>query len=409
MVQRGRFHRRSRAEWGVRLLIAASVGWVGCLSVIQALAVALPDSEIERAYALASNNGRVAARLSERLSGPQATAADRLHAVSIAKQALRDDAMAVEAVATLGIDAAIRGDQTEAKRLFRYSQVLSRRDLRTQLWAIEDAVARHDIGDALRHYDIALRTKKEAAGLLYPVLAGAITDRSVSSELIKTLAQQPVWAGSFVDHIAANGSDPTATFALFRGLVQARFPVSANASNSLISALITDGHFHDAWSYYSMIRGTTEKRESRDPRFTAILERPSPFDWVSINSTGISTAIQADAKGGIFDFAAVPSTGGPLLQQMQILPAGDYVLEGHSTGIDQPSDSRPYWALRCRGGKELGRFSLPNSSEASGHFSGRFTVPPDCPIQVLTFVARSSNQIMGIAGQIDRVLLHPSP
>lgn len=399
--------RRSVKEWSVRLVLAGTAGWIGYLSVMQSLAVALPDSQIERAYSLAPNNGRIAARLSDELSGPEASPADRIRAVREAQAALRRDPTAVEAVASLGLDALTRGDEASAKRLFAYSQVLSRRDLRTQLWAIEDAVARGDIDGALKHYDIALRTKRNAPELLYPVLAAAITEPAVRTELVETLVRKPLWADSFVDYAALNSSDPQATVALFRGLHHARFPVSLRANNALISALIAADHFDDAWSYYSIIRDGVKRHKSRDPRFGMMLESPSLFDWTPVNSIGISTAIQPDADGGVFDFAASPSTGGLLLQQVQILPAGDYVLEGHSTGIDQPSDSRPYWALSCHGGKELGRLNLPNSSEAGGHFTGHFTVPSDCPIQVLTLVARSSNEIMGVAGQIDQVLLHP--
>lgn len=401
--------RRTAREWCIRLVLAGAAGWIGYFSVMQSLAVVLPDDQLERAYSLAPNNGRIAARLSERLSGPESTSADRARAVRMAKAALQHDATAVEAVATLGLDALVRGDEASAKRMFAYSQILSRRDLRTQLWAIEDAVAREDIAGALKHYDIALRTKKNAPELLYPVLAGAVTDPVVRTGLTEVLEKKPLWADSFVDYAARNSSDPQATAALFRGLQRTQFPVSQNASNALIDVLIARNRLNDAWSYYSIIREGVERQKSRDSRFTAMLESPSLFDWMPINSTGISTAIQPDAHGGVFDFAVSPSTGGLLLQQLQMLPRGDYLLQGHSTGVDQPPDSRPYWTLSCRDGRELGRLNLPNSSEVGGHFAGRFTVPPDCPAQVLAFLTRSSNEITGVAGQIDQVLLHPSP
>ncbi|MFD2427454.1 hypothetical protein ACFSUK_03150 [Sphingobium scionense] len=160
MKDRGSRQRRSPLEWGVRLVLAGAVGWIGYLSVMQSVALVLPDSRIEEAHALAPNNGRIAGRLSQTLYRPSASEADRARAVTIARDALQHDPTAVEAVATLAVDAFIRGDQTEGERLLGYSQKLSRRDLRTQLMAIELAVARDDIPDALRHYDIALRTKK---------------------------------------------------------------------------------------------------------------------------------------------------------------------------------------------------------------------------------------------------------
>src|SRR3546814_5590416 len=52
--------------------------------------------------------------------------------------------------------------------------------------------------------------------------------------------------------------------------------------------------------------------------------------------TGVQTcalpisAILPEAQNGLFDFTVSMGNGGPLLQQLQMLPAGDYVLEGHS-------------------------------------------------------------------------------
>ncbi|MDT9096849.1 hypothetical protein RSW32_26335, partial [Escherichia coli] len=76
-------------------------------------------------------------------------------------------------------NAQLHGDVGAARRLFAYGQRLSRRDNSTQLWAIEDAVARNDIPDVLRHYDVALRTSPNLADILYPVLASASADPAI--------------------------------------------------------------------------------------------------------------------------------------------------------------------------------------------------------------------------------------
>jgi hypothetical protein len=401
----GSLKKRSAKEWGFRLVLAGAAAWMGYLSVTQSVAVALPDSEIERAYSLAPGNGRIAARLSEILSGPQATPEDRARAAQIARTALQNDATAVEAVATLGLDALIRGDEAEAKRLFTYSQVLSRRDLRTQLWAIEDAVARGDIPGALKHYDIALRTKTTAPDLLFPVLAGAIGDPQVRTGLVTMLKAEPLWGDSFVHYAAANSSDPGATAEFFSSLLRAGYEIPASAHSSLINAILRGEEFEEAWAYYSVVRSGVDRRRSRDPDFKATQEAPLPFDWLVDNSPGVSSVIQPNPNGGVFDFAVSPSVSGRLLHQLQMLPPGEYILEGRSAGIEQSPGSRPYWTLSCREGRELGRLEVPNSSVGGGQFSGRFTVPEGCPVQVLELTARSSNDVMGVTGQIDRVLL----
>src|SRR3546814_17969171 len=99
MKDRGSRQRRSPLEWGVRLVLAGAVGWIGYLSVMQSVALVLPDSRIEEAHALAPHNGRIAGRLSQTLYRSGASEADQARAVTIARDALQHDPTAVEAVA----------------------------------------------------------------------------------------------------------------------------------------------------------------------------------------------------------------------------------------------------------------------------------------------------------------------
>jgi hypothetical protein len=92
---------------------------------------------------------------------------------------------------------------------------------------------------------------------------------------------------------------------------------------------------------------------------------------------------------------------------MQVLPPGDYRLEGHASGIEQPESSAPYWLLSCSDGRELGRVVVHNATRDGGHFAGRFNVPAGCPSQFLTLVARPSDLVSGLSGQIDQVQLSP--
>lgn len=400
--------RRSPREWAIRLFLAGTVGWIGCLSVMQSAALVLPDSLIEEAYALAPNNGRIAGRLSLLLSSPKVGEVGRTRAVAIAREALREDPTAVEAVATIAADAFARGDQAEGERLLVYSEKLSRRDLRTQLMAIELAVARDDISGALNHYDIALRTKKNAPELLFPVLTSALPNPAIRTALVKTLASQPQWGNEFITHAARSGADPAASAAFFHALQTVRVPVPDTANVALINGLLAAKLFGDAWIYYATTRPGSNRLQSRDPAFKTLLETRSAFDWVAVNSLGVSTTILPDPTNGIFDFTMSMGNGGPLLQQLQMLPPGAYIVKGHSIGIEQPAHSRPYWALRCQTGVEIGRVELPNSSRAGGWSQGTIRVPADCPVQILLLIARSSDDAGGVSGQIDRILIRPA-
>lgn len=390
----------------MRGALAAAAAVLGYVCVAHTLADAVARKDPAFAHRLAPGDANIAARLAISLSGVEATSADRQRADLIAREAVLRDATAVLAVVALGINAEVRGDRSQARRLFAYSQDLSRRVLQAQLWGIEDAVARNDVAEALRHYDIALRVKSaSAADLLYPVLASATTDPAIRAELVKTLAANPDWAQSFIAYMAGRGPDPRTTAAFFLSLSRVGVPVPETARTPVINALIEGGFLDAAWRYFATTGRAGDRRTSRDPRFAFDSEAPASLDWTPINDGSVTTSIQ----GGVFDFAAPASIGGPLLQQLQLLPPGAYRIVGHSSGIEQEARARPYWVLTCRkGGRELGRVPLPNSADANGRFSGRFSVPPSCPVQMLMLVARPSDAVAGLSGRIDHVQLAPA-
>ncbi|MFN7103086.1 MAG: hypothetical protein ACK4N1_10760 [Pseudorhizobium sp.] len=391
----------------VRGVLAVMAAGLGTASIAHSLAYMIRGSDPEQAHMLAGWDGRITALLSEQLSGPEASTQDRKRSDYLARLALRQDPTAVAAVATLGLNAQLRGDTPSARSFFAYSQRLSRRDLRTQLWAIEDAVARGDVPTVLRNYDIALRTSRVASDLLFPVLALAINESEIRKQLVATMANRPMWNDAFLGYVAGNGPDARAAASLFQALHRRGIVPPSSTVPSLVGRLLAEDSLEEAWGLYATMVPGADRRISRDPNFTANTALPTPFDWQPIDDGSVSTSIQRGERKGVFDFAVPSNLGGPLLQQTQLLPPGEYVVEGRSIGIDQADAALPYWTLTCTTGRELGRVAVLNSRVAKGRFAGRFVVPVGCPMQQLQFVARASNDPSGVTGQIDEVRLRP--
>ncbi|MBB5712768.1 hypothetical protein [Sphingomonas xinjiangensis] len=350
----------------------------------------------------------MAALLSVKLSGAEASMADRAEADRLARTALRRDPTAVAAAATLGINAEIRGDRAAALRSFAYSQMLSRRELRTQLWAIEHAVGRDDITTALYHYDVALRTSRMAPDLLFPILTSAIADAPIRTALANRMAARPAWSDLFVAYVAGNGPDGQATAAFFTELNRHRVPISEMATAALITRLLSENHLDAAWAYYAAITPGADRRMSHDPEFAVNRTVPSAFDWTPVSDSGVSAAIQRDGEHGVFDFLVPVNVGGAVLRQTQLLPPGAYALTGRSANIEQSGRTSLYWMLSCADGRELGRVIVPPSTQNGGNFAGRFTVPADCPHQQLTLMVQPSDEPSGVSGQISSVQLRPT-
>jgi len=407
MRQRRSASQRSTTEWIARAFLAAIAATLGYVAVTRTLAYALRKGNIELAHTLAPGDGRITGLLAGSFVGADSTAVSRARADQLAQAALRQDPTVVAAVFSLGLNAQVRNDTNYARRLFTYAGLLSRRDINTQLWAIEDAVSRGDVNGAVSHYDIALRTSRTSGDLLFPILAGAITDPAIRRSLTKTLILRPSWAPAFINYAAVRGPDPRATARLLMEVRKAGIPVSGGASAEVINLLLFSRFVDDAWSYYSSIHPGVERHRSRDPKFANAGASPSPFDWNTVNDAGISSSVQQGENGGVFDFAVAASVGGLLLHQQQLLSTGEYQLEGHSSGIDQSDEALPYWVLTCSSGRELGRIVVPNSNQTDGRFTGRFSVPPGCPSQSLSLISRPSDKVSGVSGQLDRVQLSP--
>ncbi|HCB75835.1 MAG TPA: hypothetical protein DEP91_06630 [Sphingomonas bacterium] len=398
---------RSNAEWAARgalALVAAGLAWI---SVSHSLALILKDKVPAHAHALAPWDGQITARLAgQRFVETQEGGIDSQTA-QLARQALRQDPMAISALSTLGLQAQLRQDIAAARRLFAYSQRLSRRDLQTQLWAIEDSVARGDIPAVLSHYDIALRTSRNAPDLLFPVLGSAIEDQAIRTSLARMLLTRPAWSLAFVSYAAESSVDANATASLLASLVRGGYRVPDAAVAQTIDKLISAGAIDAAWRFYQVARGAVDRRRSRDPRFESEFTTPSVFDWQTPDTVGVSSSIQRGQRGGMVEFGAPPSVGGPVLQQRQFLPPGRYRLSGRSVAIDQNVSALPFWTLVCANGRSLGRVVVPPSPNRGGTFEGIFSVPADCPSQTLSLVLQPSDDIAGVSGRIERAQLEP--
>jgi len=400
--------RRLPGEWIGRIALVCGVAVLGYQDVAFSVAQVVVESQPQAADAIVSYDGRLTAAHAASLMTPDITMAGRDEAGALSHAALRRDPTAVSAAATLGVVALAHNDAVSARHLLAYAQMLSRRNVTTQLWSIEDAVGRGDVAGALRWYDIALRTKPELSEVLYPVLTQASRNSSIREALVRKLAGKPPWWDSYVGYAAAQKDDPQSTVALFTDLLARGVAVPTPAQTSLVNLLLDAGNVDQAWRFYASIRPGATRTSARDPRFTKMLETPSAFDWTTLSDNSIAASIQRTRDSGTFEFSAPASIGGPVLQQIQLLPPGIYRLSGHSDGIAQDTRALPYWTLTCRSdARELGRVTVPNSGQASGMFGGTLTVPPNCPVQTLTLFAQPSDAIGGISGQIDRVALAP--
>lgn len=400
--------KRSSREWAICIAMSLVIACTGYGGVSASLANVTVRADPALAHALAPWNGAVTAAYAQEKFLRQSGSDSQSAAGRLAALALLQDATTVEALTVLGFQARLQGDVLRSDAVFSYSSQLSRRELRPQIWAIEEAINRGDIAAALQHFDIALRTSQGAQELLFPVLASALAEPKIRSLMLPLLAKNPLWNKAFFNFLATSGIEPRGAAQLFLEGKRIGLTVDGETRAQLVDALFGQAHFNDAWKYYETLRPGVDRLRARDPDFNYASDSPTVFDWTTANEPGLSVAILASPEGGLVEFAAAPSAGGIVLQQSQVLPPGTYRLQGRSNGIEQPERSRPYLSLNCQDGRELGRVPLPNSSEEGGSFTASLTVPQGCPAQTLSMFARPSSESSGVSGQIEHLKLSPA-
>lgn len=389
---------RSPREWRARILLAIVAGTIGFGATTHSLALTLRANAPSRAFALAPYDGRLTAAHAASLVKPQADEKTRSTAEHLARMALRQDATALPALRALGTNAQIRGDTLSARQYFKISDRMSRRDLGTRLWLIEDAVARDDVSGALDHYNIALTTSRGAAGLLIPILVSAITDEAIAKELVDTLSQKPVWTQTFLYEVAKD-ADPAAAARLFERLTSVSIVPYDGYRTSVVNRLFGLGEYQAAWTFYASFRDDADLRGSRDPRFAKSISEPAVFDWKLLGGvSGISTSMQFDGDVGSLNFSAPSGIGGALIEQFQILPEGPYSIKGKGVFGGNDTSGIIDLVITCDRNKEIGRLSLNRSSTIS---ESNFFVPENCPTQRFYAVLRPVGSFSGIEGRLD--------
>lgn len=211
----GALGKRPKKAWAVRGILALGALTLGYASISDTLANVVVKVDPKRAYLLDSGDGRIAAALAEQEFAATLESRPGSEPARLARQALRQDPTAVEALSVLGLQAQLRNEEALTDRLFSYAVALSRRELRPQIWAIEEAVMRGDINGALDKYDVALRTSQEARRTLFPVLASAISEPKIRISLTSLLASDPIWTRPFIRYLSTSSPEPQAVAKLF--------------------------------------------------------------------------------------------------------------------------------------------------------------------------------------------------
>jgi len=321
---------------------------------------------------------------------PPAAAMDRMRA-TLRDAALREP-VDTQALGTLAALDDLRGDHGRARALFRLSEAASRRNRLTEMWLIEDAVARNQIGEALVHYDRAMRVTIDLRPQLLPVMNAAASTPEILTALVPILRRRPLWWKDYLQYLGESGSDPhvMATVLASTRPDIARSDERVLSENVLRRMVATNGEREAVRAANALEGSAVADRSLRDGDFDGtggIL----PFAWWLRDESNIRAYRDTVPNGttGLRIETSGDTTGGAA-QQLVGLPAGAYVLSGIAGDVPADPINRPAITVACGNAQPVTRFTLPASPEAGAPFRFRFMVPgANCATQWIGIVTAS--------------------
>lgn len=366
---------------------AVRAGVIGGLCLLIAILVFLaPPSIVSRGP---NNSGEAMDRAWEVVNNPASSDEAIAEAEAAARKTLKREPLNAGAVSLVGAIREREGRQDEAEALMRTASAMNHRDNISDLWLFQRYLEKRDYEAAFMHADALLRRETEFTESLMPAIADALASPQALPPLAERLAARPGWRPAFVYGVINGSSDPTAAFGILSAIRQAGGQLTRAEQTLYLNRLIERRMYDEA--YLAWVLFLPEETSSQlayiyDGDFDG-WPSTRPFGWDM--GTGVSGSVEpATAHGRPDDPALLILHNGTADRsfpgQLLVLPPGEYSLNGEVLTETSQSAGRMAWTLTCIGRRDPpANVPAPSTEGQWSTFSARFTIPDDCPGQML--------------------------
>jgi hypothetical protein len=291
-----------------------------------------------------------------------ATARSQEEARYYASDALARSPVDARAARVLGLFDALRARNRAAQFAFYYAQRLSRRDLPTQMWLIEQSVDQNDIPSALSHYHIAMRTSQTSRAILIPVLADAAENPAVAKPLAQLLRQRPNWWLDFYDSAVPKISSPISLALIVSALhFNPADPLEGARLRQGMQRLVALDAVDAAYHIYrkAFVAQNQAAVLIRNGGFESGVGLP-PFDWQFSDSPDHQGIIEPrDGSHGSAALSIAGTSSGEVARELLMLPPGQYKLSFLIGAVRGDATQHPDAMIVCLRGAEILAFRFP--------------------------------------------------
>jgi hypothetical protein len=248
------------------------------------------------------------------------TEADRLARSSLKREPIQPVGLRV-----VGSVADGQGRAALTLRLMTASQMLSRRDVLTQLWWIEHYSRTDDVARALSHYDVALSSSEESWQILFPVLVGVSDDPEFAQSLRGFFGhhRDRPWRAQLLATTIGSVPDPKSLMRWLPAILDPSNVGDKELLRNLIRRLVNAQQFDPAFDVYRQVIGQRGLSPERLRNANVSAATYPPFDWDLANEADRAAEIVSAAGNTIMSISASDGRG-PLAGQLVKLSAGRY-------------------------------------------------------------------------------------
>lgn len=210
-----------------------------------------------------------------------------------------------------GLDA--EGEREKARMVMASAYRLTRRNVGTNLWLIEDLARRGQDAQALAIYDVAIRTNSRAATLLINAMSQAVDDPRLRGSLVSVLASNPPWLSQFWTVVLSSDRDLDNVYDL-RAQLHDRGGSTLLLEHDalLVSRLANAGRYDEAFKLYEAAASDTEPQQAGGA-FLQAAQFP-PIGWKV--GTGDGFGAKIDRRTGNLAIIALRGAQGVVAQKL---------------------------------------------------------------------------------------------
>ena len=192
--------------------------------------------------------------------------------------------LAANSVRNLALALTKNSEAEKGQGLMRSAAKLSRRDLPTHFWLIQDYGRANDLPKVLMHVDQALRTKEAAWQQLIPALHAGLANSELVKPTVQLLRTDPPWKEQFWMRIEQFPKSLGNIGDVLIGLQAAGTDVDPSVPESIINQLGYTGQYAKAYDIYRKVYGT--RRLPKSPEYVSnanfsAATSGTVFDWTT--------------------------------------------------------------------------------------------------------------------------------